>query len=94
METKKSSSQNITTIPHEIILTNRSSLKITGVVEVVSATANVIFAKTSAGDLTVTGENLKILNLNNQEKTLDTQGVVNEIKYNQKKKKILEKIFK
>ena len=94
MEPKKTTSSTTSTLPHEINLNNRTELKITGVFEVVSATTSAIIAKTSAGGLAITGENLKILNLNNHEKTIEIRGVVNEIKYNQKKKKFLEKVFR
>lgn len=92
MDNKKPSTA--TSLPHEIVLNNRTNLKISGIIEVISATATVVYAKSSAGGLIITGENLKIQNLNNEEKTLEINGVVNEIKYNQKKKKFLDKLFK
>ena len=94
MENKKTGTTQNVSLPHEINLNNRTDLKITGIIEVISATNLQVFAKTSAGDLLVCGENLKILNLNNQDKTLEIQGIINEIKYTQKKKKFLEKVFK
>ena len=94
MENKKSTTTQNVSLPHEISLKNRTDLKITGALEVLSATTSIIFTKTTTGALTITGDNLKIINLNNQEKTLEIQGMVNEIKYNQKKKKLLEKVFK
>lgn len=92
MDNKKTSVA--TSLPHEITLNNRTNLKISGIIEVISATATVVFAKSSAGGLIITGENLKIQNLNNEEKNLEINGVINEIKYNQKKKKFLDKLFK
>ena len=94
MDNKRANSTQTTTLPHEISMKNRTDLKISGVLEVISATNLNVSLKTSTGGLLISGENLKILNLNNQDKTLDVQGVVNELKYDQKKKKILEKLFK
>ena len=93
MENKKTTSP-VSTLPHEIILNNRSLLKITGIIEVITATPVTILLKSSAGEIIINGESLKIQNLNNQDKTIEIQGIINEIKYNKKQKKLLEKIFK
>ena len=94
METKKTHNQQAIDTPHEISLKNRNEMKITGVTEVLTATVQSIVIKTSAGVLAIGGENLRIQNLNKAEKTVELNGSINEIKYNQKKKKLFEKIFK
>ena len=81
-------------ITHDIELKNRKDLHITGVLEVVSATSGLINLKTSAGLLIVGGSDLKIKNLLETEKKVDIEGLINEIKYNEKKKKLFEKVFK
>jgi len=94
METKKIGVDEKLAFPHELYLKSRNEMKITGVIEVLSATSQIVTLKSSAGAMTVTGENLKIHSLSNTEKILEIEGQINEIKYSQKKKKFLEKMFK
>lgn len=81
-------------LPHDLELKSRKDLHITGIIEVISATTGAISLKTNAGPMTILGNTLKIKNLNNTEKHIDIEGEINEIKYSQKKKKILQKVFK
>ena len=79
---------------HDLELYSRKNLHITGVVEVISATTSLITTKTTGGPLAIHGSDLKIKNLNNTQQEVDIEGNINEIKYEVKKKKLLEKIFK
>lgn len=81
-------------IPHDLELKNRKDLHMTAINEVVSATTTAIHLKSVVGLITIIGNNLKIKNLNHSDKFIDIEGEINEIKYNQKKKKILQKVFK
>lgn len=80
--------------PHEIELKNRKQLKISGVLEVAMATTSLITLKTHNGVLSIGGADLKIKNLNEVEKKVEIDGNVYELKYNDKKKKLLSKVFK
>ena len=90
----KNNEQSNQTLPHSLSLNNRESLNLSGVLEVISATENTINIKSSYGHITINGTKLKIKNLNEAEKELQIQGMVTEIKYNNGKKRFLEKCFK
>ena len=79
---------------NDIILNDRKNLHITGVLEVISATKSLITMKTTGGNLSINGSEMKIKNLLNQQQEVDIEGFINEIKYDAKKKKFFEKVFK
>ena len=79
---------------HNVQLTNRNELFLTGIIEVISATENSIIAKTSFGPIVATGTGLKIKNLNNETHELLATGEINEIKYSKGKKGLIKKLFK
>ena len=72
MEAKKNSSENMPKENHEISLKQRNQLTISGVIEVISATSSIVNIKSCAGLIIIGGENLKIQNLDNKEKLLET----------------------
>lgn len=90
----KASEQPIQPVSHSISLINREDLSVSGVLEVLSATENSINIKSSYGPITITGTKLKIKNLNETSKEVQLQGHILEIKYNNGKKRFLEKCFK
>lgn len=77
-----------------IEIQSRKQIHITGVTEVISATTTSVELKTACGKLTIGGTDLKIKNLNNEQKELYLTGILNELKYNEKKKNLFEKVFK
>ena len=93
MDNKKTT-QTEPSIPHEINLVGRKKLHITGVFEVLSATPSSIQIKSAMGHLSIVGTDLKIKNLAENEKMVDIDGEVSEIKYQQGTKGILKKVFK
>jgi len=86
--------QKTNSLPHDLELHSRKSLHITGVIEVLSATATLVTIKTTGGPLSIHGTEMKIKNLNNTQQEVDIEGNINEIKYEVKKKKFFEKVFK
>lgn len=87
-------SENTKTIEHKLELNARRNLKITGVTEVISATASDIHTKTECGPLVVTGQNLKVKNLLIAEKILEIEGEIVKIEYSKAKKGFFSKIIK
>lgn len=81
-------------VAHTLSLKDRTELFITGILEVISATESLVNLKSSHGPITITGSKLKIKNLNAGSKELSIEGEVSEIKYNNGKKRFLEKCFK
>ena len=94
METKQKNNTTETKLPNNIDLQNRRNLKITGVEEILTATPTEVVAKTTEGPLVITGGDMKIKNLNNEQKTVEIEGEINELKYSSKKKKFIQKIFR
>lgn len=90
----KQKNQLSTLLNHNLELISRKKLHITGVNEVISATDKLISLKTECGPLSITGTDLKIINLFNVDKKVDVEGEINEIKYTEKKKKFFDKVFK
>lgn len=90
----KTSKQPENALPHDIELKNKKLLKISGVKEVVMATSSNINLQTYGGPLNINGADLKIKNLNEVEKKIEIEGSIFELKYADKKKKFLNKVFK
>ena len=91
---KKERNSSDTPLSHLLELSNRKSLHISGVLEVIAATDKMINLSTNAGPLMINGSDLKIKNLNNADKKIEINGEINELKYSDRKKKFLEKVFK
>ena len=80
---------------HSISLKERSSLVISGVDHIYSFNDKKVELLTSAGRLTVEGENLDMLNL--EESIISVEGTINSINYTKEKKpeeKFFKKVFK
>ncbi len=80
--------------PHEMIMKDRNQLKMTGVIEVISATSNLINTKTECGPLTILGHDLRVNLLDIESKIVEIIGEINEIKYIANKKSFFQKVFK
>lgn len=81
---------------HRLEVTNRNFLKITGIEAVDAITEKETSMKVLGGGLSITGVNLKAETLNVESGTLVLSGLVENIKYTNKKEKtgLLKKIFK
>lgn len=83
---------------HCITLNRREKLQATGVTDVLSFDEENIVAQTDMGILILRGYNLHILNLNLEKGSLDVDGTIQNISYDDgdydKKGSILSRIFK
>ena len=82
---------------HSISLKERSSLVISGVDHIYSFNDKKVELLTSAGRLTVEGENLDMNKLNLEESIISVEGTINSINYTKQKKpeeKFFKKVFK
>ena len=71
---------------HSISLKERSSLVISGVDHIYSFNDKKVELLTSAGRLTVEGENLDMNKLNLEESIISVEGTINSINYTKEKK--------
>lgn len=83
-------------INHTICMENQTNLRITGVLEVVSATDKGILCKLSNSHLQILGENLRVEKLSPEENLLTAVGTICGIKYlgGQKNSNFFKKIFR
>ena len=82
---------------HSISLKERSSLVISGVDHIYSFNDKKVELLTSAGRLTVEGENLDMNKLNLEESRISVEGTINSINYTKEKKpeeNFFKKVFK
>lgn len=84
------------TINHTICMENQTNLRITGVLEVISATDKGILCKLSHSQLQIVGENLRVEKLAPEENLLIIVGAVCSIKYSggQKNNNLFKKLFR
>lgn len=78
----------------DITLHSRKELHVTGVIEVLTATSSLISIKSTLGGLFISGADLKIKNLTSNSQEVDISGEISEIKYNSKKNKLFDKVFR
>lgn len=83
-------------INHTISMENQATLRITGVLEVISATDKGILCKLSNSHLQICGENLRVEKLSPEEHLLIIVGSICGIKYSggQKNNSFLKKLFR
>ena len=79
-----------------ITLINRQELSISGVNKIISLKPDLIQLDSVYGGIVITGQNLELLNLNNDNSTTQIKGEVNLIKFVEGKNKepLFRKIFK
>ena len=97
MEENKSTVQSSTkpTFEHSLTLVDRKHLTITGVDKVVSVKPDLLQAKTSSGDISITGQNIEVTKLDLDQHTLSLNGKFDSIRYSENNKTpLLKKIFK
>jgi len=85
--------QKLTKRNHVINLDNREKGNITGVIKVISSNNVQLLLETSAGGLTIMGNELKILKFNADEGYLSFEGTINSVKYSAPKVSFIKKIF-
>ena len=87
-------------LPHNLVLKNRSTLQLSGVVDVENFNDQTITAYTNDDSLVITGENLHIKKLNLEQGELFLTGKISSLSYTGKgknlndKKSIFSKLFK
>ena len=77
-----------------INLENRSTLSISGIIEVISSCETELVLVSSYGELSIEGKDLKILKFNAEEGLLGAEGTIDSIKYKGAKTPLLKRIFK
>lgn len=77
-----------------LTLTNRTNLNITGVEKVNTVSDTNINLKASGSILNVYGSNLQVIKLDVDGGTLRVNGLVDQVRYNQKKENFLKRVFK
>jgi len=93
----KSSIQEATTAPHSLTLSNRSSMQLTGINEVLSFDETLIIMITSCGQLSIAGKGLHMLSLLPQDGRVEISGQICEISYKDhvfRSRRLLKDIFK
>lgn len=73
-------------LPHKMTLSERKSLTMTGVTEVISFDENAVALKTSLGDLTIHGQGLQLKNLSLEGGQVAVEGTIFAIIYEQSRK--------
>lgn len=67
-----------------LVLKNRSSLFINGVLDILSSDENLISLNTNDGGLEIGGADLKIKNMNVENKEITVEGIIDSLIYNDK----------
>lgn len=70
-------------LPHELKLSERKKLTMTGALEVVSFEDSFVVLKTTLGILTVLGENLQLKQLNPEGGNVAVEGEISALQYEQ-----------
>ena len=82
-------------LEHNLTLTNRKYLTITGVDKVVSVKPDLLQLKSVAGDIAISGQNIEVTKLDVEQHTITLTGKFDNIKYIENTKTpLLKKIFK
>lgn len=84
---------NAKTIKHALTLTTRTSMQIEGVTEVVSFDDCTVLLRTSCGDMTVEGTDLKIGSLDTVRGSVSVSGKINGIWYPENQPKRRRRLF-
>ncbi len=84
---------------HKLILIDRQTLNINGVLKIESFDSEEFILKTNMGNLGIKGSNLEIIKLDLVEKKISIKGIINTIVYlenliKENKESLLKKIFK
>ncbi len=78
----------------KVVLEGRNKLTMTGVSAVDGFSSQYLKLTASGSRVLVTGENIKITSFNKGTGTLVAEGLICELKYNEKKEKFIKRLFK
>lgn len=83
-------------VSHNLILKDRETLSVTGVIDVDSFNEQNVIAYTDMGELTISGTNLHISKVNLDTGDLSLEGNISGLNYSDKKKEtgLFAKLFK
>ena len=81
-------------LPHKLTLTDRKSMTMTGVTEVISFDENAVVLKTSLGLLTVHGQGLQLKNLSVEGGQVAVDGTVSAFVYEEPRGGGLRRLFR
>ena len=82
---------------HNITLKDRSSLAISGIEHIYSFNDKKVEVRTSAGEMSIEGENLDMSKLNLDENIISIEGTINSIVYSKERKpqeSFIKRLFK
>lgn len=90
---------NLNNDEHKLVVIDRQTLNINGVLKIESFDSEEFLLKTNMGNLGIKGSNLEIIKLDLIEKKISIKGIINTIVYlenlvKEKKEGIIKKIFK
>lgn len=80
-------------LPHKLTLTERKSMTMTGVTEVVSFDESTVVLKTNLGDLVIHGQGLQLKNLSLEGGQVAVEGTIHAFLYEQSRKGGLRRLF-
>ncbi|MBQ9937220.1 MAG: YabP/YqfC family sporulation protein [Oscillospiraceae bacterium] len=88
--------KNTQKIPHNVIMSNREKLSLTGVTDVGKFDSNVVVCYLSSGELVIKGENLRVDSVNTTTGDMEVNGKINALIYTEQTKTVglISKIFK
>ncbi len=88
--------KNTQKIPHNVIMSNREKLSLTGVTDVGKFDSNVVVWYLSSGELVIKGENLRVDSVNTTTGDMEVNGKINALIYTEQTKTVglISKIFK
>ena len=85
--------QSLTKTEHQLQLTNRCKLRLTGVTEVISFDTQEILLETSEGQLCITGVNLHVKRFELERGEVEIDGKVKELTYKDVKRRSRSGLF-
>ena len=81
-------------LPHKLTLTERKSLTLTGVTEVISFDENAVILKTGLGTLVIHGQGLQLKNLSFDGGQVGVEGTVSALIYEEPRGSGLRRLFR
>ncbi len=81
-------------LPHKLTLTERKTMTMTGVTEVVSFDENMVVLKTSLGLLTIHGQGLQLKNLSQEGGQVAVEGTVSAFLYEEPRSGGLRRLWR
>ncbi len=76
-----------------LILDNRSELRVSGVIEILSFEDELIVLYTSCGDLRIKGNNLNVINAFEKEDVVFINGIIDSLSFSNNNEKMIDNII-